>query len=178
MSPVAGPLFAAALLLGAAGVLKLTRPDPTRVAMRSAGLPGTAWVVRGVGLGEVLVASYALGWGGRLGAGLIALAYVAFAAFSLRVIGRTRGQAPCGCFGASDAPLTNLHVGVDLAVAVLALVAIADPVPGIASVSAETPWAGVPFVAFTAMLAWLVQVLLTALPEMQAAAGPPRKVAR
>lgn len=178
MSPVAGPLFAAALLLGAAGVFKLTNPAPTRVALRSAGLPGTALAARTVGVGEVLVTMYALAWGGRLGAGLVALAYLAFAGFSLRVIGRTRGRATCGCFGASDAPLTNLHVGVDLAVAVVALVAVADPVPGIGRVAVATPWAGVPFLAFTALLAWLVQVLLTAVPELQAAARPPRRVAR
>ena len=178
MSPVAGPLFAAALLLGAAGVLKLTNPAPTRVALRSAGLPGTALAARSVGAGELLITLYALGWGGRLGAGLVALAYLGFAGFSLRVIKTTRGGASCGCFGASDSPLTNLHVGVDLAVAVVALVAVADPVPGMGSVAADTPWAGVPFVGFTMLLTWLVQVLLTALPELQAAARPPRKVAR
>jgi hypothetical protein len=178
MSPVAGPLFAAALLLGVAGLLKLTSPDPTRVALRSAGLPSSVWAARAIGLGELGATAYVIGWGGRLGAALVALAYLAFAAFSLRVISATRGRASCGCFGSSDAPLTNLHVVVDLAIAAVALVAVADPVPGLGAVAADTPWAGSVFLGFTVLLAWLVQVLLTALPELQAAARPPRKVAR
>ncbi|HEX2578077.1 MAG TPA: MauE/DoxX family redox-associated membrane protein [Aquihabitans sp.] len=177
MSPVAGPLFAAALLLALAGALKVSSPAPTRVALRSAGLPDSVLAARLIGAGEVAVAAYALLAGGR-SAALVALAYVAFAAFSLRVIRATRGRASCGCFGASDAPLTTLHVGVDLAVAAVAGLAVLDPVPGIVDVAADTPLAGIPFLAFTVLLAWLVQVLLTALPQLQAAARPPRKVAR
>lgn len=178
MSPVAGPLFAAALLLGVAGVLKLVDPGPTRLSLRSAGLPSTALAARAVGVGELVVTAYVLGWGGRLGAALVAAAYLAFAGFSHRVIRATRGKASCGCFGSSDAPLTNLHVGVDLAIAGVALLAVLDPVPGLAAVAADTPWGGAVFLAFTVLLAWLVQVVLTALPELQAAARPPRKVAR
>ncbi|QXC62736.1 hypothetical protein KSP35_08075 [Aquihabitans sp. G128] len=178
MSPVAGPLFAAALLLGVAGILKLSQPAPTRVALRSAGLPSTVLAARTIGLGELAFTAVALVVGGRPGAALVALAYLGFAAFSLRVITATRGKASCGCFGASDAPLTNLHVGVDLAIVAVALVAVADPVPGIVAVARDTPLAGIPFLAFTALLAWLVQVLLTALPALQAAARPPKKVAR
>ncbi|CAN5407116.1 hypothetical protein BH10ACT1_BH10ACT1_18530 [soil metagenome] len=178
MSPVAGPLFAAALVLGLAGLLKLTQPGPTRIALRSAGLPGTVLAARALGAGELAVTAYVLVAGGRLGAALLAAAYLAFAAFSALVRSKTSGQASCGCFGASDAPLTNLHVGVDLAIAVVALVAVADPVPGIVEVARDTPLAGIPFLGFTALLAWLVQVLLTALPALQAASRPPKKVAR
>ena len=66
MSPVAGPFFAAALLLGLAGVLKVVTPGPTRVALRSAGLPSTALAARAIGTVEVAIAVCALGWGGRL----------------------------------------------------------------------------------------------------------------
>jgi len=177
MSPVAGLLFAAALLLGVAGFLKLTDPSPARIALRHAGLPDTVLAARAIGAGELAVTVYALGWGGRLGAGLVALAYAGFAVFSQLVIGATRGRASCGCFGRSDAPLTRLHVVVDLAVAAVALVAVADPVPGILTVAGETPLAGLPFVAFVALLAWLVAVALTALPQLQAAAHPPVKAA-
>jgi hypothetical protein len=176
MSPLAGPLFAAALVVGAAGVAKATRPDAARVALRNAGLPGRAWLVRLIGIGELAVAAYALGWGGRLGAGSIATAYVAFALFAAVVHRRSRGRASCGCFGSSGAPVGTLHVVVDLAIAAGALVAVVDPVPGIATVAADTPLAGVPFVAFTVLLALLIEVLLTAVPELQAAHRPPRGV--
>ncbi len=178
MSPVAGPLFAAALLLAAAGLLKITSPDPTRVALRTAGLPNTALAARSLGAVEVAITLYTLAVGGRVAAGLVSLAYLGFAGFSFLVIRTSRGKASCGCFGASDAPLTNLHVGVDVVIAAVAALGIVNPIPGLFTVAAETPLFGVPFLAFTALLAWLVQVLLTAVPELQAAARPPRKVAR
>lgn len=178
MSPVAGPLLAAALLLGVAGLLKVTNPSPARVALRSAGLPDTVLAARTIGAGELAVTVYALGLGGRLGAGLVALAYVAFAVFSQRVIRATRGRATCGCFGNSDAPLTRLHVYVNVAVAGVALIAVADPVPGLVTVARDTPLAGAPFVAFAVLLAWLVAVVLTAVPQLQSAAHPPAKAAR
>ena len=178
MSPVAGPLFAAALLLGSAGLLKITAPNPTRVALRTAGLPNTALAARLLGAVEVAIALFTLAVGGRLAAGLITLTYLGFAGFSLLVIRTSRGKASCGCFGDSDAPLTHLHVGVDLAIAAVAAIGIVNPVPGLFTVAADTPLLGIPFLIFTGLLAWLVQVLLIAVPELQAAARPPRKVAR
>ena len=178
VSPATGPLFAAALLLGAAGALKALDPDPTRIALRTAGLPGAAWMVRIMAVGEMAIAVAVIGWAGRLGAGLILAAYLGFAGFSLRVMTTSRGKASCGCFGASDAPIGTLHVGVNLAVALIAVLALIDPAPGIVGVADATPLGGVVFVAFAAMLAWLLQLVLTGLPELQAAARPPRKVAR
>ncbi len=176
MSPVAGPLFAAALVLGAAGVAKSIRPDAARVALRSAGLPGHRWFVRLIGAGEIAIAAYGLGQGGRFGAGSIAAAYLAFALFAAVVQRRSRGQASCGCFGSSSAPVGTLHVVVNVAVAAGAAAAMVDPTPGIGRVAVDTPLAGVPFVAFTALLAWLLQVLLTAVPELQAAHRPPTRI--
>ena len=174
MSPFAGPLFAAAIVLGVAGILKATRPDPTRIALRSAGLPGTAVVARSLGIVEVAIAAYALVVGGAGASVVVAIAYAGFAGFGALVRSRTKGQASCGCFGSSDAPVTGLHVVVDLGVAALALATLADPPPGIVEAAGDTPLAGVPFVAFTLVLAWLLQVLLTALPELQAAGNPRR----
>lgn len=178
MSPVAGPLFAAAILLGIAGVLKLARPDATRVALRTAGLPGRAAVARSIGLGEVGVALYVLVAGGRWAAALLTCAYLGFAAFSALVVARSKGQAPCGCFGASDTPLTKLHVWVDVGIAAVGAIGVVVGLPGIASVAGDTPLAGVPFVGFTIILAWLVLVLLTALPALQAAGRPSGSVSR
>jgi hypothetical protein len=87
----------------------------------------------------------------------------------------TRGAAPCGCFGASSAPVGTLHVIINLVIAVgVALAAIDAPGP-IWEAAADTPWAGVPFVGLVALLAWLVYLALTALPETIAAAkaAPP-----
>lgn len=177
MSPLAGPFFAAVLVLGVAGALKVARPDPTRLALRAAGLPSTALVARGVGVVELAVAVWALALGGRAAAGAVAVAYGAFAAFSAVVHRRSHGRASCGCFGSSSTPLTTFHVAVDAALATVALTAVVWPVPGLATVLADTPWAGIPFLAYTLLLAWLIEVSLTSLPELQAAVRQRPRVA-
>lgn len=170
--------MAAALLLGVAGVAKAVSPAPTRVALRTAGLPGTLWFVRLIAAGEVTLAVVAVLAGGRLGAALLGLAYLGFAGFSMRVIATSRGKASCGCFGASDAPLGTLHVVINLLIAGVAAVALVDPMASLAHVVADTPLGGSVFIVFAVLLAWLLQVALTGLPELKAAARPPRKVAR
>lgn len=178
VSPLTGPLMAAALLLGVAGVAKIVSPDPTRVALRTAGLPGTVWFVRMIAVGEVILGVVAVVVGGRAGAALLGLAYLGFAGFSMRVISTSRGKASCGCFGASDAPLGTLHVVINLAIVGAAAITVIHPMASLATVLSDTPLGGSVFVAFVVLLAWLLHVALTGLPELQAAARPPRKVAR
>jgi hypothetical protein len=175
MSPLAGLVYAAALLLGAAGVGKVARPGATRIALRSAGLPASAPAARALGAAEVLIALAALAVGGPIATALVAVSYLGFAWFARRLERMTRGAAPCGCFGASSAPVGTLHVIINLVIAVgVALAAIDAPGP-IWEAAADTPWAGVPFVGLVALLAWLVYLALTALPETIAAAkaAPP-----
>lgn len=174
MSPVVGPLFAAALLLAVAGGAKVLRPAATQVALRTAGLPSARPVARLLGAVEVAMAAATFVVGGRLGAGCIAGAYLGFAGFSALLIRRSRGQASCGCFGGSDAPVTRLHVVINLLIAAVAVACLVDPSPGYWSVARDTAAAGVPFAAFTVILAWLLQVALTVLPAVEAAArrGP------
>jgi hypothetical protein len=170
MSPLAGLVFAAAILLGVAGVGKVTSPGATRIALRSAGLPATAVAARGLGAVEVLVAIAALVVGGPVASGLVAVSYLGFAWFARRLERMTRGAAPCGCFGASSAPVGTLHVVINLVIAVGVAVAAVDAPGPIWDAAGETPWAGVPFVGLVLLLAWLVFVALTALPETLAAA--------
>ena len=172
MSPLAGPFFAAVVLLGVAGAVKVLSPDATRVALRSAGLPSTRPAAMALGVVEVAIAAVALAWGGALSAAAVAVAYLGFAAFSAVVRSRSKGQASCGCFGASDAPLGLVHVAIDLALAAVAIALVIDPIGNVWNEAADTPWAGVPFVALVALVAWLVQVSLTLLPELWAARHP------
>ncbi len=172
MSALAGPVFAAALLLVAAGVVKVARPDTTRIALRTAGLPSRPWAARLIGVGELLVAGYALLAGGRAGTLLIAGAYAGFALFAERLRRMGRGRVSCGCFGTSSAPVSTLHVGVNLVIVAVAGVAAIRPPAGAVTVARATPLGGVVFAGFTLMLAWLVLVLLTAVPELLAATRP------
>jgi hypothetical protein len=169
MSPFAGPLFAAAALLAAAGVAKVATPAATRVALRSAGLPSSAPAARALGAIELAIAAAALAIGGRVPAALTAAAYLGFAWFARRLDRATRGTASCGCFGASSAPVGTVHIAFDLATAVLLVGAVANPAAGIATAIDDTPWSGAPFLALTALLTWMAYVSLTILPATLAA---------
>ncbi|MCB0972112.1 MAG: hypothetical protein KDA97_11460 [Acidimicrobiales bacterium] len=172
MSPFAGPLFAASLLLGAAGIGKVASPAATRVALRKAALPSDPWSVRLLGTIELAAALGAVVVGGWLHVTFVTACYLGFAWFSWRLARRTWGQASCGCFGDASAPVGPLHVGVNLAVAALAAGAIAWPTEGIAAVADDSPWSGVPFLGLTALAAWMLYVALTVLPATMAATHP------
>jgi len=175
MSPLAGLVYAAALLLGGAGVGKVSRPGATRIALRSAGLPASAPAARALGLAEVLIAVAAIVIGGPIATALVALSYLGFAWFARRLERMTRGAAPCGCFGASSAPVGTLHVVVNVCIAAGVGIAAVDAPGPIWEAAADTPWAGIPFVGLVVLLAWLVLLILTVLPETIAAAkaAPP-----
>ena len=172
MSSFAGPLFAAALLLVLAGGAKVSSPDATRVALRTAGLPESAVLVRLLGVVELALAGAALLVGGALPALGVAAAYAGFAGFAALLARRSRSAAPCGCFGASDAPVGPLHVVVNLLLVVAAVGAAAGPVGSLLGEAGETPAAGIPFLGFTLLLTWLLLVTFTALPELLAARRP------
>ncbi len=176
MTVVAGPFFAAAALLGAAGALKVVRPRSTVDALRSASLPGTRsgagplaapWAGRLLGLGELAVAVAALGFGGRAAAALVFAAYLGFALFTARLLRVAEAGAPCGCFGAEDSPARPLHVLVNAMIAATAAAAVAWPTPGLRAVLAEQPGRGLPFLGLTAMCGWLLFVMLTVVPDLQ-----------
>jgi hypothetical protein len=173
MSPLAGLVYAAALLLVAAGVGKATKPGATRIALRSAGLPASELVARSLGIAEIVIAVAALVVGGPVATALVAISYLGFAWFARRLDVKTRGSAPCGCFGASSAPVGTLHVVVNLLVAVGVGVATLDAPGAIWDAAGDTPWGGVPFLGLTALLAWMLYAALTALPEALAAAKAP-----
>ena len=172
MSSLAVPFFAAVVLLAVAGAVKVLSPDATRVALRAAGLPSTRVAAMTLGAVEVIIAGAAVAGGGAATAAAVAAAYLGFAGFSALVRHRSKGKASCGCFGASDAPLGLVHVAIDLALAAVAVALVVDPIGSIWSEAADTPWAGVPFLALVALTAWLVQVSLTLLPELWAARHP------
>lgn len=178
MSPLAGPVFAAALLVAVAGAAKVARPASARVALRAAGLPSAAAMVRALGLVELVLAGTVLFVAGRVGGALVAAAYLAFAAFAAHLAHHSRRAVPCGCFGSSSAPVGRLHVVLNLAIAAVGLAAMADPPDRLTDVVVATPWAGVPFLGFTAVLAGLLLVAFTVLPEVLAAMKPRPALAR
>lgn len=126
-------------------------------------------LARVIGAGEIVVAVAAIGFGSRPLALLVFAAYLAFAAFTLRLIARSDGQADCGCFGADEAPATHLHVALDLGAASFAALAALAPPGSIGSVLADQPLSGVPFLALVALCTWLGYLSYTVLPSLAVA---------
>ncbi len=168
MSGIAGPFFAAVALLGAAGIVKLVRPLSTAQALRSAGVPATPAWGRVLGAVELVVAADALVLGGRVAAAAVAACYLGFALFTARLL-TLAGETSCGCFGAEDAPATPTHVALNLTAATAAALAAGWPPGDLRSFLAAQPWSGVPFLAVTALLAWLAYVSLALLPDLRRA---------
>jgi hypothetical protein len=168
---VTGPFAIAALVVAVGGAAKLVAPEPTADALAVLGGPHALAVPRAMGAAEVLLGAAAIAYGGRLLAGAVAAAFLAFAAFVL-VARRHGGVASCGCFGRTSTPPSLLHVGVNMGCAAVAGLAAAAGVPAVADALDGQPAAGVPFLALVLTGTWLVYAVLTVVPEVLAATRP------
>lgn len=168
------------LVLVVAGVSKLTNPAPVaatlsalrpgaRAGVKSRGPDAGIMAARLVGASEVLVGLVALSVGGAIVALVVAVAYAAFAV--VVVMARSRGLESCGCFGASSAPPSWVHVAVDVASAVVAAAsAAAGPVPAADGLSALGGVDAVVVGGLVLLTAALVVVVDTAVADVVEAA--------
>lgn len=112
----------AAGVLAVAGVQKLRSPGSWRALLVALGVPTRRAAsigvpaARVVGLVEIAVAVGVLAVGSPIAAGALAVAYAAVTVVA--AMARRRGDVDCGCFGVRSAPVSGLHVAVDLAAAV------------------------------------------------------------
>lgn len=167
---VAGPFWAAAILLVAAGVPKLKDPLPLVRALRSVSLPAGRLAVRLIAAGEVLVGTFALVAPSRASAVLLALAYAAFTGFVLLALRRGGVLGSCGCFGRPDTAPSRTHVLLTAALAAAAAALAFAPPPE--SVWAEGPSAHqVVLVGYALLLAALSYVVIAILPTATAGAA-------
>lgn len=124
----------AALLL-AAGTAKVVRPVATADALAMSGFPSSAPVARLLGTGEAVLGALVLASvvlptpAAALAAGALGVAYLAFAAVAGRLL--AVGASSCGCFGEVDAPLSRVHVAVNLVLAVAAGIAATGSPPAV-----------------------------------------------
>jgi hypothetical protein len=122
---LAPPFLVAALVLCVAGAFKLRSPGVAAGALRTLGLPGGTWLVRGLAVGEIVLGAVSAIDPGRSTAAVLATAYVMFAGVAAVLSGRRMG---CGCFGEADTPVSSVHVVANLALgAVAAAAAVASP---------------------------------------------------
>jgi hypothetical protein len=164
---IAGPLHVIVGLLLVAGVAKFVRPGATAGVAKAAGIPATKWVVRIFALVEITAAVAAFVIGGWIPALTVGILYLVFAGFVLMLKARGIKTAGCGCFGQeTDDPPGYAHIMVDVVAAAIAVGAAIVAVPDIASVLAEQPLVGVPYVGFVTLGVWLLMVMLTDLPQL------------
>lgn len=169
-----GVVSAAALLLAAAGLAKLRQQVPIRSALAAAGVPGAQRLTprmanRLSGAVELGIAAAALLIGGRLGAALLALAFLVLAGLSARMMRIESGQ-DCGCF-AKPVPVSHWHTGVNLGCAAAGLIALVQPAGSLLGRIGEQPVTGSALLLAAGVLAYLGYLMMTALPELTAAAA-------
>ena len=153
----------AAVLLVVAGAAKLSRPSPGIADLL--GFRAPIPLVQLVGGLEVAIGVAALVVGGPF-AWAVGLIYASFAVIVLRAV--LADARSCGCFGRLDAPPSWVHVGGNLALAAVSLVAAAAgraPVPAILQEISDRPVVGVALAAEIVVVAGLGLVCFTALPE-------------
>lgn len=157
----------AALLLVVAGAAKLIRP-----AGGFAGLVG--WRIRPVAVRLIGAVEAAAGTAALLAGGpaalIVGVLYAAFALVVLRAV--LAGADSCGCFGRLDAPPSLIHVAGNLTLAAMSFAAAgaaSPPVSAVVKSVGASPATGVALAAVIALLAGLVLVSFTALPEALAA---------
>jgi hypothetical protein len=159
----------AAILLAAAGVVKLIRPLPTARAMYAAGLPGSVRAARGVGLVEVFVGSWFLLVPTAGAAVALGVTYLAFAVFVGYLVAAHPEAASCGCAGTKEVPPSRLHAGLNLTAAAAAFVAAWWVPPSLVSTLTSLGLAALPFVLGLGTAAGLAIVATTDLPPAMGA---------
>ncbi|MBV9806151.1 MAG: hypothetical protein JO286_03155 [Solirubrobacterales bacterium] len=120
------PLIVAALVLCAAGALKLRSPHGATGALRALGLPVRPWMVAALAAGELVLGVTCAVDPTRATIAILAGTYATFAGVATALAG---GGAACGCFGEDsdngedETPASALHWMASAALGAVALVA-------------------------------------------------------
>lgn len=161
-----GWFFITAGLLVLSGGSKVRDPDPTRGALRSAGLPSSLGAVYTLGVIEIAVGASALAVPHPLVAAAVASLYLGFGGFVTYALAHRLPLQSCGCFGKSDTPPGPVHVVLNLGTAAVSSAVAVTGGADLFAVLAEQPAAGVPYVGFIAVGAVLVALVLSELPAV------------
>jgi hypothetical protein len=119
--PITVPYFAACIVLGLAGILKLLTSGPTQATLAAAGMTTGRAVIRVGAAGEVAVAALGLAGPARLGGALVATSYAGFATFVTLALRHRWPIVSCGCFGRPDTPAARRHLVLNIGCAACAL---------------------------------------------------------
>lgn len=161
-----GWFFITAGLLVLSGGSKVRDPEPTRGALRAAGLPSSRGAVYTLAMSEIAVGSLALALPHPTFAGAVAATYLGFACFVAYALGRHLPLQSCGCFGRSDTPPGPIHLGMNLTTAAVAASVATTGGADLLAVLSIQPAAGIPYLGFVAVGAFLTGLVLSDLPAV------------
>ncbi|MDP8958724.1 MAG: hypothetical protein M3N51_05890 [Actinomycetota bacterium] len=170
MEAVAGPFFAAALLLSLGGLAKVLDGSSAASALSAVRVTAPLRAVRALGAVEMAVGIGALAVGGAGFALLVGAAYLAFFGFVALAL-RTGTVSSCGCLGRADAPPSRVHLALNGTAVLVAVLYARSPAPALPEMVAEQAYFGLPFLAFTVLSAWLAYLSLTWLARLAEAMG-------
>ena len=165
MPAMTAPALAVAALLALAGAQKLLDPTMTVGALRALRWPASPLLVRvGSGL-ELALGVAAIAVGGRVLWALVALSYLAFAAFVSVALRTGTMIGSCGCFGREETPPHPIHVVLDVGLVGLATaVAIGAPEAPIDAL-ADQPADAVGLVLLVGLAVFLLHAAFVELPR-------------
>ncbi|MDX1447605.1 MAG: hypothetical protein R3246_00970 [Acidimicrobiia bacterium] len=161
-----GWFFITAGLLVLSGGSKIRNPDPTRGALRAAGLPSSPGAVYALAAVEIGLGAAALAIPHSAIAAGVAILYLGFAVFVGMALARRLPLQSCGCFGKSDTPPGPIHLGVNLATAAVAGVVATGGGADLLEVLADQPAAGIPYLGFVAVGVVATALILSELPAV------------
>ncbi|MDE0237086.1 MAG: hypothetical protein OXN95_07665 [bacterium] len=161
MEYAAAVYLMAAVLLGVAGAAKAVTPEPASAALARLHLPHSLWVVRLLGIVELVVAVSAFVVGGAGPAIALAALYGGFAHAAWAMV-RLGPGVSCGCFGRAEMPASLRHVVVNILALAAGVVAASWPVESIDNLFDSRQWLLAPFAVVVVggaygVFAWLSQ---------------------
>jgi uncharacterized membrane protein YphA (DoxX/SURF4 family) len=160
-------LIAAAALLVLAGVAKLRQPADATTFLGSLGLPAPILLVPASSLLEVGSGGAVLVWP-RVAAAAMALLYLVFTV--LVTVQRQQSETfSCGCFGADRAPVSRVHLYLNVSCLVVSLAAVAAGPASFLALAAANPLPAVVALVVGVAVALLAAAATTLFPETMGA---------
>lgn len=168
------PALVAAAVLALAGAQKLLDPAMTVGALRALRLPSSPALVRAGSAAELVVGVAAVTIGGWALWGLVAVSYLAFAAFVTAALRAGTMIGSCGCFGREDTPPHWSHVALNLGLAVLASAVGVTEAARPLDALADHPGHSVAAITLALVVLGLLWAAFVDLPRTLAAGRSPR----
>jgi hypothetical protein len=175
-----GIFFVGSGLLILAGAAKAIRPDDTARALvllfaghapRPLSIGRARLAIRLGALVEAALGVAALLVPGPATAALVAVSYALFACVVLYARRSGGVLATCGCFGRPDTPPTSLHVVLNLAFVIAAVVVATRPpdTSFLLEFLGHQPWLGFPLIFVSGVGVWLAYLAMSPLASLEGA---------